>query len=154
MPAHPTSPPCCKAFLLQGGTLKHIQCTVAQLFLIYCVRAVLHFILQLAAMPLQEDTAKSPRSGHTATEMKHTWIITHTHPVLPTLVVILLCSCPTAGCLFRLPSPAQSEVFSPHCYLFYHFCIFLFNVNFAILFPADFSGLYQISKEDVSYLKA
>lgn len=77
-----TPPPCCKALLLRCGTLKthtvHSGPAMADLL---CSCAVFHFILQLAGMPLQEDTAKSPRSGHTATLL----IITHTRHVPPLL---------------------------------------------------------------------
>lgn len=57
-----TPPPCCKALLLRCGTLKthtvHSGPAMADLL---CSCAVFHFILQLAGMPLQEDTAKSPK---------------------------------------------------------------------------------------------
>lgn len=86
-PAHPHAhppTPCCKALLLQCGTLKtHAVHSGPAISDLLCACAVFHFILQLAGMPLQEDTAKSPRSGHTAAEMSHTLIITHTHHVLP-----------------------------------------------------------------------
>lgn len=82
--ARPASPPCCKALLLQCGALKtHTVHSGPAISDLLCACAVFHFILQLAGMPLQEDTAKSPRSGHTAAEMSHTLIITHTHHVLP-----------------------------------------------------------------------
>lgn len=74
--------PCCKALLLRCETLKthtvHSGPAIADLL---CSCAVFHFILQLAGMPLQEDTAKSPRSGHTATPLK----IMHTRHVPPSL---------------------------------------------------------------------
>lgn len=87
---HP-QPLCCKALLLRCGTLKthtvHSGPAIADLL---CSCAVFHFILQLAGMPLQEDTAKSPRSGHTATLL----IITNTRHVSP---------------LLRLPTPTPTR---------------------------------------------
>lgn len=99
--------------LLQCGTLKthtvHSGPAIADLL---CSCAVFHFILQLAAMPLQEDTATSPRSGHTATVL----IITHTRHVssvlcLPTLTPTR----PVLGVIFSLSFLSKWQTASAQC---------------------------------------
>lgn len=47
------SPPCCKALLLQCGTLKtHTVHSGQAISDLLCACAIFHFILQLAGMPL------------------------------------------------------------------------------------------------------
>lgn len=51
-------------FYDREGLLKHIQSSAVQLFLIYCVRAVLHFILQPAGMLLEKHSARERKKNH------------------------------------------------------------------------------------------
>lgn len=60
--SHYLTPPIERPFSGSVGLLKHIQCPAIPDLL--CACADFHFILQQAEGPLEEDPAKSPRSGH------------------------------------------------------------------------------------------